>query len=358
MIEVQERRKTRAVHVGGVQIGGGAPITVQSMTNTDTRDVAATVAQIKRLEEAGCELVRVAVPDAQAAAALAEIKRQISIPLIADIHYNYRLALKALEAGVDKLRLNPGNITDPTQIRAVVKAAKARGVPIRVGVNAGSLPQDLLVKHKGPTPEGLVEAALREIELLENEGFYDIVVSLKASEVPLMIAAYRLFAKERDYPLHLGVTESGAGETGIVKSAIGIGVLLHEGIGDTIRVSLTGDPVEEVRVAYEILKALGLRRRGVEIISCPTCGRTLIDLPRIVAEVRERLRDLDKPLKIALMGCAVNGIGEAGRADVGLVGHRGGGTLYLRGKAVKRVPEERIVDELVQLVLDYNHDGV
>jgi len=336
------------VRVGELIIGGGRPIIVQSMTNTDTRNAEATVAQIEKLEQAGCELVRVAVPDMEAASRLGEIRRRIGIPLVADIHYNHRLALKALEEGVDKLRLNPGNITKREYIEEIVSAARNRGVPIRVGVNAGSLPP----KTK-PTPEGLVEAALREIEILENKNFYDIVVSLKASDVPLMIEAYRLFARERDYPLHLGVTEAGAGEAGIVKSVIGTGTLLQEGLGDTIRVSLTGDPVREVRVAYEILQALKLRRRGAEIVSCPTCGRTLIDLEKIVNEVKQRLERMKNPIKIALMGCPVNGLGEAGRADVGLVGSRGGGTLYIRGQMVKRVPEDRIVDELVELVLNY-----
>jgi len=345
-----ERSSTRPVRVGELIIGGGRPIAVQSMANTDTRNAEATVAQIGKLEQAGCELVRVAVPDMEAASQLGKIRRRIGIPLVADIHYNHKLALKALEEGVDKLRLNPGNITKRAYIEEVVQAARDRGVPIRVGVNAGSLPQDILIKYEGPTPEGLVEAALREIEILEDKNFYDIIVSLKASDVPLMIGAYRLFARERDYPLHLGVTEAGAGETGIIKSAIGIGTLLHEGLGDTIRVSLTGDPLREVRVAYEILGALGLRRRGVEIVSCPTCGRTLIDLEKIVNEVKQRLSGMESPIKIALMGCPVNGLGEAGRADVGLVGSRGGGTLYIKGQMVKRVPEDRIVDELVELV--------
>lgn len=348
-----ERRPSRVVRVGSLALGGGNPIRVQSMTNTDTRDVETTVAQIKRLEAAGCELVRIAVPDMEAASRLGEIKRKINLPLVADIHYNYKLALAALEEGVDKLRLNPGNITKREQIEEVVRAAKDRGVPIRVGVNAGSLPQDILVKYEGPAPEGLVEAALREIEILEGDNFFDIVVSLKASEVPLMVEAYRLFAKERDYPLHLGVTEAGGGDAGVVKSALGIGTLLQEGLGDTIRVSLTGDPVREVEVAYEILRALGLRRRGVEIVSCPTCGRTQIDLERIAAEVKERLRGLAFPIKIALMGCPVNGLGEAGRAEIGLVGSRGAGTIYLGGKMVKRVPEERIVEEIVALALNY-----
>ena len=353
---MSERRPSRSVRVGSLELGGGNPIRVQSMTNTDTRDVEATVAQIARLEAAGCEFVRVAVPDMEAASRLGELKRQINLPLIADIHYNYRLALRALEEGVDKLRLNPGNITKREHVERIVRAAKDRGVPIRVGVNAGSLPEDILIKYEGPTPEGLVEAALREVEILEDASFFEIVVSLKASEVPLMVEAYRLFAKERDYPLHLGVTEAGSGDAGIVKSAIGIGTLLQEGIGDTIRVSLTGDPVREVEAAYEILRALGLRRRGPEIVSCPTCGRTQIDLERIASEVRERLRELvaPPPIKVALMGCPVNGLGEAGRANVGLVGSRGAGTLYLDGKMVRRVPEERIVAELVELVLCYD----
>ncbi|MGQ9476970.1 MAG: flavodoxin-dependent (E)-4-hydroxy-3-methylbut-2-enyl-diphosphate synthase [Candidatus Bipolaricaulia bacterium] len=348
-----KRRPSRVVRVGELELGGGNPIRVQSMTNTDTRDVEATAAQIARLEAAGCELVRVAVPDMEAASRLGELKQRIRLPLIADIHYNYKLALRALEEGVDKLRLNPGNITKREQIEEVVRAAKDRGVPIRVGVNAGSLPQDILVKYEGPTPEGMVEAALREIELLEANNFFEIVVSLKASEVPLMVESYRLFAKERDYPLHLGVTEAGGGDAGLVKSAIGIGTLLQEGLGDTIRVSLTGDPVREVEVAYEILRALGLRRRGVEIVSCPTCGRTQINLERIATEVKERLRELTLPIKIALMGCPVNGLGEAGRAEIGLVGSRGAGTIYLAGKMVKRVPEERIVEEIVALALNY-----
>lgn len=339
-----------------MELGGGNPILVQSMTNTDTRDVEATVAQVDQLTEAGCELVRVAVPDGEAAEALGEIKRRIGVPLVADIHYNHRLALAALDEGVDKLRLNPGNIKKREHIEKVVRRARDRGVPIRIGVNAGSLPEDLLIKHEGPTPEGMVEAALREIEILENNNFSDIVVSLKASEVPLMVASYRLFAAERDYPLHIGVTEAGTGDGGVIKSAIGVGMLLQEGIGDTVRVSLTGEPLREVRVAYEILRALGLRRRGVEIISCPTCGRTLIDLERIASEVQERLTEIKSPIKVALMGCPVNGLGEAGRADVGLVGSRAAGTLYMDGKAVKRVPEERIVEELVGLVRAYDAD--
>ncbi len=351
---MEERRTTRVVEVGPLKLGGANPVVVQSMTNTDTRDVEATVAQIERLGGAGCEMIRVAVPDMEAAKALGEIKRRISIPLVADIHYNHRLALQALEEGVDKLRLNPGNITKRQQIEKVVRAARDGGIPIRVGVNAGSLPQDILTKYEGPTPEGMVEAALREIEILEDGNFFGIVVSLKASEVLLMIEAYRLFAEQSEYPVHLGVTEAGTGDRGIVKSAIGIGTLLQEGIGDTVRVSLTGGPVREVQVAWEVLKALGLRRRGAEIVSCPTCGRTLIDLERIARVVEGRLRGIKSSIKVALMGCPVNGLGEAGRANIGLVGSRGAGTLYVDGKAVKRVPEERIAEELLELVRNYD----
>lgn len=351
---MEERRTTRVVKVGPLKLGGANPVVVQSMTNTDTRDVEATVAQIERLGGAGCEMIRVAVPDMEAAKALGEIKRRISIPLVADIHYNHRLALQALEEGVDKLRLNPGNITKRQQIKKVVRAARDGGIPIRVGVNAGSLPQDILTKYEGPTPEGMVEAALREIEILEDSNFFGIVVSLKASEVLLMIEAYRLFAEQSEYPLHLGVTEAGTGDRGIVKSAIGIGTLLQEGIGDTVRVSLTGGPVREVQVAWEVLKALGLRRRGAEIVSCPTCGRTLINLERIARVVEGRLTRIKSSIKVALMGCPVNGLGEAGRANIGLVGSRGAGTLYVDGKAVKRVPEERIAEELLELVRNYD----
>ncbi len=351
---MEERRITRVVEVGPLKLGGGNPIVVQSMTNTDTRDVEATVAQVDHLAKVGCELVRVAIPDMEAAQTLGKIKRRITVPLVADVHYNHRLALQALREGADKLRLNPGNITKRERIEQVVRAAQDRGVPIRVGANAGSLPRDILAKHQGPTPQGLVEAALRQIEILEECNFFRIVVSLKASEVPLMMKAYRLFADRRNYPLHLGVTEAGTGDRGIVKSAVGIGTLLQEGIGDTVRVSLTGAPVREVQVAWEILKALGLRRRGVEIVSCPTCGRTLIDLERIAGEVEERLSSMESSIKVALMGCPVNGLGEAGRANIGLVGSRGVGTLYVDGKAVKRVPQERITEELVELVRNYD----
>jgi (E)-4-hydroxy-3-methylbut-2-enyl-diphosphate synthase len=353
--EVQ-RRRTRVVKVRDVLIGGGHPIVVQSMTSTDTRDVEATVAQIKRLEKAGCEIVRVAVLNLDAARKLGEIKQRVSIPLVADIHFDHRLALEAIKQGVDKIRLNPGNITKPEKIREVVQAAKDAGVPIRVGVNSGSLPQDLLIKHEGASPEAMVEAALREIEILESLSFHDVVISLKSTDVRVMIESYRLMAEYVDYPFHLGVTEAGLGDAAIVKSALGIGALLEEGIGDTVRVSLTGDPVREVRVAYDILGALGLRWRGVQFSSCPTCGRIGINLEAIVREAQERLRDVEAPLKVSLIGCVVNGLGEAAHSHVGLVGYQGAGVLYKDGKPIKRVPEGQIVEELVQLVREYEQE--
>jgi (E)-4-hydroxy-3-methylbut-2-enyl-diphosphate synthase len=348
-----QRRISKEVRVGSLVLGGNNPIRVQSMTTTDTRDVEATVRQIHRLEQAGCEIVRVAVLNMDAANQLAEIKKRIHIPLVADIHFDHRLALKAIEQGVDKLRLNPGNITDRTKIEQVVKAAKDRGIPIRVGVNSGSLPKDLLVKHEGATPEAMVEAALREIEILEDNNFWDIVVSLKSTDVRVMIESYRLIAKQIKYPLHLGVTEAGLGDAGVVRSAIGIGTLLEEGIGDTLRVSLTGDPVREVKVAYEILAALDIRWRGIRYTSCPTCGRIGIDLEKIVTEVQKRLENVEKPIKISLIGCVVNGPGEALHSNIGLVGHEKSGTIYIDGKPYKRVPEDQIVDELVKTVREY-----
>jgi len=344
------RRKTRPIRVGTVQVGGDAPVSVQSMANTDTRDADKTAAQIRELAAAGCEIARVAVPDERAAAALPLIKKQISIPLVADIHFDYRLALRALEGGVDGLRINPGNIGGPEKVAAVVKAAKSRNVPIRIGVNAGSLEKELLEKYGAPEAPALVESALGQIRRLERLGFREIKVSVKASDVPVMIAAYRLLAEKVDYPFHVGVTEAGTLRSGTVKSAVGIGALLAEGIGDTIRVSLTGSPVEEVRVGYEILKALGLRQRGIELISCPTCGRTEIDLIRIAEEVEEKLRDVTAPLKVAVMGCVVNGPGEARHADVGIAGGKGVGLLFRRGEIIRRVPEEKLAEELVREV--------
>ena len=344
------RRRTRQIRVGSVPVGGDAPIAVQSMTSTDTRDVDATVAQIHRLEEAGCEIVRVAVPDADAARALGRIKARIGIPLVADIHFHHRLALEAIRQGVDGLRLNPGNIGDRDRVAAVVREAKAAGIPIRVGVNAGSLEEDLLARYGFPTPEALVESALRHVRLLEDLGLDAIKVSLKASDVGLTVAAYRRFSELSDWPLHLGVTEAGTPLPGTVKSALGLGLLLAQGIGDTVRVSLTADPVEEVRVAYEILKALRLRHRGVNVIACPTCGRLEIDLEKLAREVESRLAHVREPLTVAVLGCVVNGIGEAREADLGIAGGKGVGLLFRNGQVLRKVREPELADALVREV--------
>lgn len=342
-----QRRKSRVIHVGRLAIGGDNPVSVQSMTNTDTWDVRATVAQILELERAGCELVRVAVPDMEAARKLSAIKAGINIPLVADIHFDYRLALEAIEQGVDGLRLNPGNIGGPDRVRAVVRAARERQVAIRIGVNAGSLEKELLARYGRPTPAAMVESAMSQVRLLADMGFDQIKVSLKATDVPLMLAAYRLMAATSDYPLHLGVTEAGTAIGGTVKSSVGLGILLAEGIGDTLRVSLTGDPVQEVIVGFEILRALGLRQRGVELISCPTCGRCQIALVPVAEEVERRLRHLTTPLKVAVMGCEVNGPGEARMADVGVAGGRGGGLLFRRGEVIRKVSLAEMADVLV-----------
>ncbi|MGB9886358.1 MAG: flavodoxin-dependent (E)-4-hydroxy-3-methylbut-2-enyl-diphosphate synthase [Moorellales bacterium] len=344
------RRPSLAVRVGTVTVGGGAPIVVQSMTKTDTRDPVATLKQIQELAEAGCELVRVAVPDREAVAALRTIKAHSPLPVIADIHFDHRLALAALEAGVDGLRLNPGNIGGPERVREVAREAAAREVPIRVGVNAGSLERELRHRYGGPTPEALVESALRHVRLLEDAGFNLIKISLKAAEVPVMVQAYRLLADKVPYPLHLGVTEAGPLLSGSVKSALGIGILLAEGIGDTIRVSLTADPCWEVKVAYDILRSLGLRQRGVEIISCPTCGRCRIDVDSLAQTVEKRLARVVEPLRVAVMGCEVNGPGEARQADLGVAGTRGGGVIFRRGEVVRRVSTEEIAEALAQEV--------
>ena len=320
---------------------------VQSMTNTDTRDADATIAQIHRLANAGCELVRVAVPDEEAAGVLGQIKENIDIPLVADIHFDHRLALTALDQGIDGLRINPGNIGGPQPVRRLAEAAGARGVPIRVGVNAGSLDRETLSRHGGPTAEAMVESALRETALLEECGFGQIKVSLKSSDVLTTVQAYRLMADRSDYPLHLGVTEAGTLIGGTVKSALGIGLLLAEGVGDTFRVSLTRDPVEEIKVAYEILRALDLRHRGPELISCPTCGRCEIDLFSLVEKVEACLADIAKPLKVAVMGCVVNGPGEARVADVGVAGGRGTGILFKKGEVVRKVPESDLAEALL-----------
>jgi len=350
------RRRTRQIRVGNVVIGGDAPVVVQSMTNTDTRDIDATVAQIKGLEGGGCEVVRVAVPDKEAAEVLGRIKASIGIPLIADIHFDYRLALLSIEQGVDGLRLNPGNIGDKERTEHVVKAAKERGISIRIGVNAGSLEEDLLEKYGHPTPEAMVESAMRHIRILEENDFHDIKISLKASNIHTTINAYRLISDKVEYPLHVGISEAGPLLSGTVKSAIGIGILLSEGIGDTIRVSLTADPVEEVRVAYEILKALNLRHRGVNIISCPTCGRMEIDIEKIAAVVEKRLSHITLPLNISILGCVVNGIGEGKESDVGIAGGKGSGLLFKNGKMVRRLRESELVEALIKEVEDLARD--
>lgn len=343
----------RQILVGKVPLGGGAPIVVQSMTNTDTSNVDETVAQIHRLEGAGCEIVRVAVPDFDAAAALPRIKGQISIPLVADVHFDPRLALASIDAGADKLRLNPGNITDPVRIADVARAAKNAGIPIRVGANSGSLAEVYRDADGHPTAQGMVESALAEIHLLEAEGVDQIVVSVKGTDVRMTIDAYRAIAQEVDYPLHIGITEAGTPWEGAIRSAVGLGVLLEQGLGDTVRVSIAGDPVEEVRAAYEILRALGLRARGIDLRVCPTCGRTEIDLVSIADAVRRRLVDVAEPVSVALMGCVVNGVGEVQEADVGLVGARGQGTVYVGGTpTLVAVPEDRLADEIVRAVRD------
>ena len=341
-----ERRLTRQLEVGKVKVGGTAPIAVQSMTNTKTSDPVATLEQINRLAEAGCDIVRCAVPDMAAAEGLKTIVAESPIPVIADIHFDYKLALAAIEAGVDGLRLNPGNIGGNDRVAAVVEAAKKRNIPIRIGVNAGSLPKDLLEKYGHPTPEALVEAAWRHIRILEKMDYKNIKISLKAHDVPLTLAAYRLMASQCDYPLHVGITEAGTVNSGIIKSAVGIGTLLAEGIGDTIRVSLTGDPVREVKVGFEILKSLGLREYGPTLISCPTCGRTQINLEKLALEVEKRLAEISEPITVAVMGCVVNGPGEAREADVGIAGGINEGLIFRKGEVLKKVAEADIIDEL------------
>lgn len=343
-----KRRKTREINIGGVKIGGDNPIAIQSMCNTDTRDVKATVDQIKRLEKAGCEIIRVAVPDMEAAECIRDIKKSIDIPLVADIHFDYRLALRCMENGIDKIRINPGNIGSADRVKQVADMAKRNGIPIRIGVNSGSLEKNLVEKYGGVTPQGLVESALGHIKLLEENEFYDIAVSIKASNVPFSVEVYELLSDTVDYPLHVGITEAGTVWGGTVKSAVGIGAILSRGIGDTIRVSLTGDPVEEIYAAKEILKSLELRKFGVEFISCPTCGRTSIDLIKIANEVEERVRNIDKNIKVAVMGCAVNGPGEAREADIGIAGGHGEGLIFKKGQILRKVPEDRLVEELLK----------
>ncbi|MCL2355864.1 MAG: flavodoxin-dependent (E)-4-hydroxy-3-methylbut-2-enyl-diphosphate synthase [Defluviitaleaceae bacterium] len=358
------REKTKIVNIGGVRVGGGHPIVVQSMTNTDTRDVAATVAQINALHAAGCEIARVAVPNIEAAAAIRDIKKQISIPLVADIHFDYKLALESVKNGADKLRINPGNIGGEGRVREVAEAAKANGLPIRVGVNGGSLEKEILQKYGGVTAEGLAESALRNVAMLEKFAFRDIVVSVKASNVPLMLAAHKLLARELEYPLHIGLTEAGTQHTGAIRSAAGLGALLSLGIGDTLRVSLSGDPVAEIHAAREILSAMGLRHFGVTVIACPTCARANIDVAGIATRIEERIRQkeaetntedifrepktLKKPIIIAVMGCAVNGPGEAREADIGVAGARGGAVLFKKGEIVRNISEDEIEEVVME----------
>ncbi len=338
------------INVGGVKIGGGAPISVQSMTSTLTADVEATSAQIKRLEEAGCEIVRVAVPDMAAAEAIAELKKRTKLPIVADIHFDYKLALAAAKAGVDKIRINPGNIGSSDRVRVVVDACKERAIPIRIGVNGGSVHRDLIKKYGGVTADALAESAISHVELLEAEGFYDIAISVKAAETALTVEAYRRLAKLRDYPLHVGLTHSGTERIGVLKSAAAIGSLLMDGIGDTIRISLTADPVREVEVGFDLLRALDLRRDTPEIIACPTCGRCRIDIISLANEVEACLANVHKPLKVAVMGCAVNGPGEARECDVGIAGGIGEGLLFRKGETIKKVPQEQLVDALMEQI--------
>lgn len=342
------RKITRIVNVGGIKIGGEEPVVIQSMTNTDTRDVKKTLEQIDKLVDAGCQIVRCAVPDMEACDSLKEIIKESPIPVVADIHFDYKLAIKSIENGVSALRINPGNIGSEDRIKEVVEKAKENNIPIRIGVNSGSLEKDILEKYKSPTAEALVESALRHIKILEKFDFQNIVISIKSSNVSTMIESYRLMSSKCDYPLHLGVTESGTVFKGTIKSSIGIGTLLAEGIGDTLRVSLTSDPVEEIKVAKEILKALGLRKGGIEFISCPTCGRTSIDLIGIAKEVEKRIEGINKDIKIAVMGCIVNGPGEAREADIGIAGGKGEGIIFKKGQIVKKVKEENLVEELMK----------
>ncbi len=339
---------SKQIHVGGVTVGGGAPVAIQSMCNTPTEDVAATVAQIHALEEAGCEIIRVAVPNMAAAEAIPAIKKQISIPLVADIHFDYKLALRCAEGGIDKIRINPGNIGSHDRVRAVADACRERGIPIRIGVNGGSMEKELLHKYGGVTAEGLVESAMNHVHLLNECNFDDICISVKCSRVPVNMKAYQMLHEQTDYPLHLGVTEAGTPSMGVLKSAIGIGGLLCLGIGDTLRVSLTADPVEEVYAAKRILAAAGIRQTGPNLISCPTCGRTKYDMIPIANEVERRLRSCTKPITVAVMGCVVNGPGEASAADVGIAGGQGEGLVFRKGEVLYKVPQEKLVDALME----------
>ncbi|HHW32086.1 MAG TPA: flavodoxin-dependent (E)-4-hydroxy-3-methylbut-2-enyl-diphosphate synthase [Clostridiaceae bacterium] len=345
-----KRKLTKKIRVGNIYIGGDAPITVQSMTNTDTRDAESTINQIKRLQDAGCDIVRVAVPDEEAANAIKKIKKAISIPLIADIHFDYRLAIASMKNGADKIRINPGNIGGRDKVLEVVKVAKERDIPIRIGVNSGSIEKHILEKYGKITPEGMVESALEHSRIFEDLNFDNIIFSIKASSVLMTIKAYRLIAEKTHYPLHIGITEAGTIYMGTIKSAIGIGSLLAEGIGDTLRVSLTDDPVEEVKVGIDILRTLEIRDQGLNIISCPTCGRCQIDLIKITREVEDKLANINKNIKVAVMGCAVNGPGEAKEADIGIASGKGEALLFKKGKIVRKIPQDEIVQELIKEV--------
>ena len=347
------RNTTKTVPVGNRVIGGGNPVLIQSMTNTRTEDVAATVAQILRLQAAGCELIRCTVPTPEAALALKEIKKQIQIPLVADIHFDYQMALAAMENGADKIRINPGNIGSREKVEAVVRMARERGIPIRVGVNSGSLEKELTEKYHGVTAEGIVESALDKVHMIEDMGYDNLVVSIKSSDVLMCIRAHEILAEKTKYPLHVGITEAGTVLGGNIKSAVGLGVILHQGIGDTIRVSLTGDPVEEIKSARLILRTLGLRRGGIEVVSCPTCGRTKIDLISLAAQVEEMVADIPLDLKVAVMGCAVNGPGEAKEADIGIAGGDGEGLLIKKGEIIRKVPEAELLSVLRDELLNW-----
>lgn len=348
------RDRTKEIQIGDVKIGGGNPVAIQSMTNTKTEDVAATVAQIHRLEKAGCEIIRCAVPTMEAAGAIGEIKKQIHIPLVADIHFDYRLAISAVENGADKIRINPGNIGSKERLRAVVDCCRERGVPIRVGVNSGSLEKDIVKKYNGVTAEGLVTSARDKVSQIVDMGYENLVVSIKSSDVMMCIRAHELLAEQTDFPLHVGITESGTVYSGSIRSALGLGTILYQGIGDTVRVSLTGDPVQEVVAAKLILQTLSLRKGGIQVISCPTCGRTRIDLISLASEVEEMVMDFDLDIRVAVMGCAVNGPGEAREADIGIAGGIGEGLLIKKGEIVKKVPEEELLETLRQELLHWN----
>ena len=349
-----KRGETKKIRIGNMWIGGGNPVAIQSMTNTKTEDVESTVAQILKLEAAGCEIIRCAVPTMKAAEAIKKIKEQIHIPLVADIHFDYRLAIAAIENGADKIRINPGNIGDRDRVKAVVDKAKEHGIPIRIGVNSGSLEKNLVEKYGGVTAEGIVESALDKVRLIEEMGYDNLVVSIKSSDVLMCVKAHELIAKECHYPLHVGITESGTLLAGNIKSSVGLGIILYQGIGDTIRVSLTGDPVEEIKSAKLILKTLGLRRGGIEIVSCPTCGRTKIDLIGLANQVEDMVKDIPLDIKVAVMGCVVNGPGEAKEADIGIAGGIGEGLLIKKGEIVKKVKEEELLETLRQELLHWN----